>query len=71
MIEHVAVVKKCPDTGYYVGMVPDVPGFHSQGETLDELETNLKEVKKLLQTDLSLSDLIDDEPIAALLIIRD
>jgi len=43
-----AVVEKCPDTHLYVGYVPGFPGAHSQGETLDELNDNLKEVIEML-----------------------
>lgn len=43
-----AVVERCPDTGLYVGFVPGFPGAHSQGETLDELNKNLKEVIEML-----------------------
>ena len=43
-----AVVEKCPDTGLYVGYVPGFPGAHSQAETLDELQTNLREVIEML-----------------------
>ena len=43
-----AVVERCPDTGLYVGYVPGFPGAHSQGETLDELSRNLKEVVEML-----------------------
>ncbi len=46
-----AIVEKCPDTGLYVGYVPGFPGAHSQGETLDELKENLKEVIKMLLED--------------------
>ncbi len=49
-----AVVEKCPDTGLYVGYVPGVPGAHSQGETLDELYQNLKEVLEMLVEDGSI-----------------
>ena len=35
------------ETGFYVGIVPGIPGAHTQGETLDELHSNLKEVLKL------------------------
>jgi predicted RNase H-like HicB family nuclease len=35
----------------YVGFVPGFPGAHSQGETLDELNENLKEVISLLLED--------------------
>jgi predicted RNase H-like HicB family nuclease len=43
-----AVVERCPETGLYVGFVPGFPGAHSQGETLDELNRNLREVIELL-----------------------
>jgi predicted RNase H-like HicB family nuclease len=32
----------------YVGYVPGFPGAHSQAETLDELNKNLKEVIEML-----------------------
>ncbi len=43
-----AVIERCPDTGLYVGFVPGFPGAHSQGESLDELNRNMKEVIELL-----------------------
>ncbi len=43
-----AVAERCPDTGLYVGYVPGFPGAHSQGETMDELGDNLKEVIEML-----------------------
>ena len=43
-----AVVERCKDTGLYVGYVPGFAGAHSQGETLDELNRNLKEVIAML-----------------------
>jgi len=46
-----AIIEKCSDTGLYVGFVPGFPGAHSQGETLDELNENLKEVISLLLED--------------------
>ena len=46
-----AVVERCSDTGLYVGFVPGFPGAHTQGETLDELNRNLKEVIELLLED--------------------
>lgn len=46
-----AVVEKCLDTGLFVGFVPGFPGAHTQGETLDELHQNLKEVISLLLED--------------------
>lgn len=46
-----AIVEKCPDTDLYVGYVPNFPGAHSQGETLDELYRNLHEVLEMLLED--------------------
>jgi predicted RNase H-like HicB family nuclease len=46
-----AVIERCPDTGLYVGYVPGFPGAHSQGETLDELNRNLREVIEMLLED--------------------
>ena len=46
-----AIIEKCPVTGLYVGYVPGLPGAHSQGETLDELKENLKEVIEMLLED--------------------
>lgn len=46
-----AVIEKCPDTNLYVGYVPGFPGAHSQGETLDELNVNLREVVEMLLED--------------------
>ena len=43
-----AYVEFDPDTGMYVGIVPGLPGAHSQGVTLDELQKNLREVLELL-----------------------
>lgn len=43
-----AVIERCPDTGLYVGFVPGFAGAHSQGESLDELQRNLREVIEML-----------------------
>jgi predicted RNase H-like HicB family nuclease len=51
MTTYTAVVEKCPDTGLYVGYVPGFPGAHTQADTLDELNINLKEVIELLLED--------------------
>ena len=45
------VVERDADTGLYVGHIPGWPGAHSQGETLDELQGNLKEVVAMLLED--------------------
>ncbi len=46
-----AVIEKVFDTDLYVGYVPGFPGAHSQGETLDELQRNLREVIEMLLED--------------------
>jgi predicted RNase H-like HicB family nuclease len=46
-----AVVERDPETGLFVGYVPGFPGAHSQGETLDELNVNLREVITMLLED--------------------
>jgi predicted RNase H-like HicB family nuclease len=46
-----AVIERDPDTGLFVGYVPGFPGAHSQGETLDELHANLREVIAMLLED--------------------
>jgi len=51
MKSYQAIVERCPDTRLYVGYVPGFPGAHSQGETLDELNANLREVIAMLLED--------------------
>ncbi|HEX3894778.1 MAG TPA: type II toxin-antitoxin system HicB family antitoxin [Rudaea sp.] len=46
-----AVVEECSDTGLFVGYVPGFAGAHSQAQTLDELNENLKEVLEMLLED--------------------
>jgi len=40
-------IERDPESGLYVGTVPGIPGAHTQAETLDELQNNLKEVVEL------------------------
>lgn len=51
MKTYTAVVERCPDTNLFIGYVPGFPGAHSQGETLDELNANLREVLEMLLED--------------------
>ena len=51
MQSYTAVVERCPHTELYVGYVPGFPGAHSQGETLEELNDNLKEVIAMILDD--------------------
>jgi predicted RNase H-like HicB family nuclease len=45
------IVERDPDTGILVGTVPGWPGAHSQGATIEELESNLREVIAMLLED--------------------
>ncbi len=40
-------IEKDPETALYVAVVPGIPGAHTQAQTLDELQENLKEVVEL------------------------
>lgn len=42
-----AYIEKDPETGLYVAVVPGIPGVHTQAETMDELQKNLREVIEL------------------------
>ena len=45
------IIEHCLETGLYVGYVPGLPGAHSQGETVDELRENIREVIAMLLED--------------------
>jgi predicted RNase H-like HicB family nuclease len=51
MRQYTAVIERDSDTGLYVGYVPGMPGAHSQAESLDELNANLREVVAMLLED--------------------
>jgi predicted RNase H-like HicB family nuclease len=51
MKTYTAVVERDPVTGLLVGYVPGFPGAHSQAESLDELNANLREVIAMLLED--------------------
>lgn len=38
-----AIVRPEPDAGGYSASIPALPGCHTQGETLDEVRSNLRE----------------------------
>jgi len=44
---YTAFVEYDEESKLYVGIIPNVPGAHTQGETLDELQHNLQEVLEL------------------------
>jgi predicted RNase H-like HicB family nuclease len=43
-----AVVERDAETGFLIGYVPGFPGAHTQAESLDELNKNLREVIEML-----------------------
>ena len=49
-----AIVERDSETNLYIGYVPGFPGAHSQAETLDELQENLREVIEMLLEDENL-----------------
>ena len=51
MKTYTAIVERCLDTGLYVSFIPGFPGAHTQAETLDELNQNLREVVEMLLED--------------------
>jgi len=51
MKSYTAVVERDPVTKLLVGYVPGFPGAHTQAETLDELNINLREVIEMLLED--------------------
>lgn len=48
---YTAIVERCQETGLYVGVIPGFQGAHTQAETLDELNRNLREVVAMLLED--------------------
>ena len=51
MKSYTIVIERCRETGLYVGSVPGFPGAHSQGDSLDELRENMREVIAMLLDD--------------------
>jgi predicted RNase H-like HicB family nuclease len=45
---YTAIIEQDTATGFYVAYVPDLPGAHTQAETLEELQQNLREVVSLV-----------------------
>ncbi|MBA7539737.1 hypothetical protein ES705_32021 [subsurface metagenome] len=56
MYKIMAYIERDLETGLYVGTVPEISGAHTQAETLDELQKNLKEVVELCLEEMSLED---------------
>jgi predicted RNase H-like HicB family nuclease len=51
MKNYTAIVERCSETGLYVGYIPGFAGAHTQAESLDELQANLKQVVEMLLED--------------------
>ena len=51
-----AYVERDHETGLYVATVPGLPGAHTQAETLDALQENLREVIALVLEDAASRD---------------
>ena len=47
MLKITGYIERDAETGLYVAVVPGIPGAHTQAETLDELQKNLREVVEL------------------------
>ena len=45
------VVERGPQTGLLVGYVPGWPGAHTQGDDMEDLQRNLREVIEMLLQD--------------------
>ena len=52
-----AQIEKDLETGLYIGIIPNIPGAHTQAKTLDELSKNLKEVLTLCIESMSIEEL--------------
>jgi predicted RNase H-like HicB family nuclease len=55
--QFVAQVQRDMETGMYIGIIPNVPGAHTQASSLDELNANLKEVITLCLEEMSEEEL--------------
>lgn len=45
---YTAIVEQDTDSKQYVGYIPGIPGAHSQADSLDELQANLREVMEMI-----------------------
>jgi predicted RNase H-like HicB family nuclease len=47
-----AVIERDPESGWFIGRVPQVPGVHSQAPTLEELRPRLQEALRAVIADM-------------------
>jgi len=45
---YTAIIEQDTTKGFYVAHIPDLPGAHTQAETLEKLKDNIKEVVELV-----------------------
>ena len=57
-LQFTAHIEQDPETGLYIGLVPCIPGAHTQAKTLDQLQVNLKEVVELCLEEMSEEDIL-------------
>lgn len=55
--QFLAQVQKDNETGVYIGVIPNLPGAHTQALSLDELNINLKEVITLCLEEMTEEEL--------------
>lgn len=54
-----AQIEKDKESNLYIGIVPNLPGAHTQARTLDELHVNLKEVIELCLEEMTTKEIED------------
>ena len=52
-----AQIEKDVETGAYIGIIPNLPGAHTQADSLDELNVRLKEVIELCLEEMTEEEL--------------
>ncbi|WP_373523586.1 type II toxin-antitoxin system HicB family antitoxin [Aquiflexum sp.] len=52
-------MEKDKESNLYIGVVPNLPGAHTQARTLDELHVNLKEVIELCLEEMITKEIED------------
>ena len=57
-MEHHFTLEYWIDDNWYVGKLKEIPGVFSQGESIEELESNIKDAYALLleEKDISITD---------------
>jgi predicted RNase H-like HicB family nuclease len=56
MIKEYYMVIERDETGWYVGSVPELPGCHTQGGSIEELTKRMREAIELYLEDESVTD---------------